>query len=280
MAAFRTLSDHGTAQFGENDYDVRDWKVRGRSDEEVGRVHDVLTDDRGRARYFDVELDGGRHVLMPAGEGRLHPNDRSLHVGGLDRSALSNLPEYDHRPDSVTPEYERDLTSGYDRAYGSEGYYDRPDYAAAWSRSTGRSRGEIGRVDRLDDVDVASGEADPRGWEVRDAAGERLGKVDHLIGDTGTMKVRYLTVELDDDVVSERRHVLMPVGHVDLDRDDERVLTRGMDRTTVGTLPAYTGGSIDRDYETDLNRRYAEAYSEDRRYEHPRYRSRVMDTRR
>lgn len=112
------------------------------------------------------------------------------------------------------------------------------------------------RVDELDDYKVADHEADPRGWDVVASDGSKLGEVDHLIGDTGAMEVKYLTVEVDRGLLDEERHVLVPVEQVDLDRDEERVVVRGIDTTTVVTVPHYGGGSIDRDYDSRVRACY------------------------
>jgi hypothetical protein len=52
-----------------------------------------------------------------------------------------------------------------------------------------------------DDRDVDSADLDVRGWEVIAADGERMGIVDELLIDTGTGRVRYLDVDLEDDLV-------------------------------------------------------------------------------
>ena len=292
MARLRPLSEHDEVRFGKDSYDVRHWKVRTRVDDaDVGEVHDVLVDENSRTRYLDVELSGDRHVLIPSGDARVDPDHERVELPGMDREGLGTLPKYDHRPEDITPEYSRSLTTAYDDAYAGEPY-DRSDYAAGWDRERGRreqpgtrrehtgtpsERGRLARLDKLDDVKVASGQPDPRGWEVVGSGGERLGRVDHVIGDTAAMKARYLTVELDSDIASDR-HVLMPVGHVDLDRDHNRVISRAVGRDRAGRLPAYEGGEIDRDYESRLTREYGEAYEGERTYDHPRYQSRELDT--
>lgn len=276
MAGLRSLSDRGETRFGDRSYDVRGWEVRTTADDEnVGKVADVLGDDGGRVRYFDLELNDGRHVLMPTGQARINSRDNQVEVPGMERRSFSAVPDYDRRPESVTPEYASSLSTAYDRAYTDDRFHERPDYRGSWGRgATDRdATGTLGRLDRLDDVKVADGEPDPRGWEVVGADGKRLGEVDHLIGDTGAMKVRYLTVELDSSVSSDREHVLVPVGHVDLDTGRHRVVTSALDTKRATAIPTYSGGDIDRKYETELTRHYNEAYRGDRQYEHPRYRA-------
>ena len=277
MAGLRHLSSEAKA--GERmRHDVRDWPVRTRVDDtSVGKVHDVLIDDGGNARYFEIELDGGRHVLMPAGDAGIDEDRRALSVVGLDRQGLKALPEYDRRTETIDDAYATRHATAFDSAWSDRHFHDRSDYRADWQRDTDReASGTIARLDDLDDVKVASHEPDPRGWEVVGANGRRIGKVDHLIGDTGAMKVRYLAVELADDVVNEDRQVLIPAGHVDLDRDGNRVHARSIETEWVRELPPYTGGAIGREYESDLRNRWNAAYAGERRYEHPRYRSSML----
>ncbi len=275
MARFRALSDHDDPAAVESAHDLRDWEVRTRVDDrEVGKVHDVLLGEDGRTRYLDVGLEGDRHILVPTGEAHIDRSDQVVHIRGLDRAGLSGIPEYEHRPDAITSEYTRSLNTAFNDAYTNERYYDRPDYTSDWeTRSERQTSGKLARLDELDDVDVASDEPDPRGWEVIGVDGEKLGKVDHILGDTGAMKARYLTVELDEELGRDR-HILMPVGHVDLDPDHHRVLSRAVDRDRVGSIPAYEGTGIDREYETRLTSHYDRLYEGEREFEHPRYRSR------
>ncbi|MEA2694741.1 MAG: hypothetical protein QOJ16_4128 [Acidobacteriota bacterium] len=53
----------------------------------------------------------------------------------------------------------------------------------------------------FDDRDVTGEDVDVRGWDVIAADGERMGVVDELLIDSGTGRVRYLDVDLEDDLV-------------------------------------------------------------------------------
>ena len=105
-----------------------------------------------------------------------------------------------------------------------------------------------------DDFDVAEGTPDPRGWTVRDSWGTDIGKVHDLIVDTVAMRTRYLDVQLDKKALhlEKDRDVLIPVGQARLDDDDDRVILGTLAATQIATLPEYTHGDIDRDYESAL----------------------------
>ena len=119
-------------------------------------------------------------------------------------------------------------------------------------------------LDELDDFEIADGDPDVRGWEVRSADGRRIGEVDELLIDTAAMKVRYLDVDLDAEagaVANEERHILIPVGYAQLHETDNRVLVEGLSSTEVSALPAYTHEPLTREYERMLRKTFDRDYS-------------------
>lgn len=119
-----------------------------------------------------------------------------------------------------------------------------------------QTRGTVPLSD-LDDYQVADGAPDVRGWDVATRDGRDIGKVKELLVDPAQMRVRYLCVELDDELAAGRddRRVLIPVGSAQLDDDDDVVFINGMDVAAIGALPGYRGGAPDRDFERDLRTR-------------------------
>ena len=124
----------------------------------------------------------------------------------------------------------------------------------------------------LKDYTVAKGDPDVRGWNVYSNDGRKLGEVDDLLVDTAAMKVRYLDVDLDHDLLSavreatdeatghgDRDHVLIPIGTAQLDIKDDREVVDLL-HTLVGSLPAYEHGPLTRDYETSLRQRFDRDY--------------------
>ncbi|MEP7065173.1 MAG: PRC-barrel domain-containing protein, partial [Gemmatimonadota bacterium] len=112
----------------------------------------------------------------------------------------------------------------------------------------------IAALGDIGDFDVAEGTPDPRGWTVRDVSGNEVGKVHDLIVDTVEMRTRYLDVKLDKKKLNldDDRDVLIPVGQARLDDDDDRVILGSLSAAQLSTLPSYTHGSLDRDYESSL----------------------------
>jgi len=116
-------------------------------------------------------------------------------------------------------------------------------------------------LDQLDDFRVAEGDPDVRGWEVVASDGRKIGEVDQLLVDTAAMKVRYLDVDLEDELIAEtreasERHVLIPIGYARLDEGSDRVIVDNLASSDLAGLPEYTHGPITRDFESDLRTRF------------------------
>jgi len=119
-----------------------------------------------------------------------------------------------------------------------------------------REMDRIVPLDELSDFKVASDDPDVRGWDVISADGKRVGAVENLLVDTGALKVRYLDVDVDGDLLTtdRDRHVLVPIGYARLDRDDNRIVVDKLQSTDVAQLPAYGSEPLTRDYENNVMR--------------------------
>ncbi|MET0400649.1 MAG: PRC-barrel domain-containing protein [Longimicrobiaceae bacterium] len=121
-------------------------------------------------------------------------------------------------------------------------------------------------LDQLDDYKVAEGDPDVRGWEVVASDGRKIGEVDQLLVDTAAMKVRYLDVDVDNDLVAgatdaSDRHVLIPIGYARLDEGSDRVIVDQLASSDVVGLPEYTHGPITRDFESSVRSRFDAGYT-------------------
>ncbi|HET8654414.1 MAG TPA: DUF2382 domain-containing protein [Longimicrobiaceae bacterium] len=113
-------------------------------------------------------------------------------------------------------------------------------------------------LEEMDDFEVADGDPDVRGWNVIASDGRTIGEVDQLLVDTAALRVRYLDVDLSDDLDEGEpdRHILIPIGYARLDEDDDQVYVDQLSTDQIRTLPAYSHEPITRDYETDLRQRF------------------------
>jgi len=112
-----------------------------------------------------------------------------------------------------------------------------------------------GRLHELNgsNFEIAKGQEDITGWDVKDSHGDIIGKVDDLIFDKESLKVRYvvLKVKKNKDLgLDETRKVLVPIGMAQLDREDDEVYLENLDIDRLNSLPDYDKNSLNREMET------------------------------
>lgn len=94
---------------------------------------------------------------------------------------------------------------------------------------------------RGSDYEVAEGQPDIRGWDVRDEHGRLIGKVDELIFDSRENKVRYMVVNVkdSDELELEKRTVLVPIGLAVLEHKHDDVILQNVTPFQLRALPRY-----------------------------------------
>jgi len=108
------------------------------------------------------------------------------------------------------------------------------------------------RLQELDrsDFQIVDGEPDIRGWDVKNANGQKVGAVEELVLDAHERKVRYMVVDLDDNELKlDHRKVLIPIGLAELDRKDDDVLIPNVSPQQLGELPEYDRSNLTGDVE-------------------------------
>jgi len=107
----------------------------------------------------------------------------------------------------------------------------------------------------LGDWDLADGEPDIRGWEVRTLGGRVLGEVDELLIDRDEGEV----VMLDIDLAGSSRKTLAPLRAVQLDREDRivRIDTADLEQEE---LPAIDRADVSEEDARTFSERYGRAY--------------------
>ncbi len=95
------------------------------------------------------------------------------------------------------------------------------------------------------DLDVADGDPDIRGWDLRTLDGEKIGKVEDLVVDTSLMRVRYIEgeVKLDDVAQQTKRRILIPIESARLDEEEDDVIIE-LSAADTRALPTYDGERI------------------------------------
>jgi hypothetical protein len=147
----------------------------------------------------------------------------------------------------------------------------RNDHAPA----TGAALAQIAPLKELKDYKVASDAPDVRGWKVLGRDGRKIGEVHDLLVDTAAMRVRYLDVGLDRDLLAslplvpgvaqagslrQHRHVLVPIGTAGLDDERDLVRIESLDAHDVAVLPPYDPRAFSRDYENGVRQRWDRSY--------------------
>jgi len=103
------------------------------------------------------------------------------------------------------------------------------------------------------DFEIAEGEPDIRGWDVKDSAGKQLGEVEELIFDYQSRKVRYLVIDLDEnDYDLDDRKVLVPIGIAELHERDDDVILPGVIPSQLMSLPEYDEDRFDTAHEISI----------------------------
>jgi len=93
--------------------------------------------------------------------------------------------------------------------------------------------------------EIRDGEPDIRGWKVKAAHSQEIGKVDDLLFDTDSLRVRYLIVDLDGKPLNLlSRDVLIPIGLAELDKEDNIVLLPEVTVAHLASLPDYKKGEL------------------------------------
>lgn len=111
----------------------------------------------------------------------------------------------------------------------------------------------------LNGYNVAEGDADVRGWEVRTLSGRELGKVADMLVDTSTNEV----VMLDVDLHGTDRHTLAPVRAAQLDRSRRVVLLDSADLEDASDIPSLQRNVAPSDEEgRHFHDRYQRAYGD------------------
>ena len=265
------VSDQERSAGGAGAINATGWEVRTRvDDEKVGKVDDVLIEDSGEARFLDVDLGlFSKRVLVPVERTSTDSSEEVVWVIGFDKGGFEGIPEYEGDVVKLNADYREGLLRAYSTA-ATKG----PDASLTGAPPAGRTTTDeeaervkdtreaspsgdtrLGRVDELDDYEVADHHLDVRGWDVVASDDRKIGDVKELVADTVAMKVRYLEVELESDFrrSDEEGLVLVPIEHARFVEDDKVVRLNALASHQARNLPAH-GGTFDRDYQARVSR--------------------------
>ena len=103
--------------------------------------------------------------------------------------------------------------------------------------------------------EVKDGEPDIRGWKVKNDKDQSIGKVDELLFDTQSLRVRYLVLDLDGKPLNlVSRKVIIPIGLVALDTKEDLVFLPEVTVAHLATLPEYKKGKVTIETEREIRK--------------------------
>jgi sporulation protein YlmC with PRC-barrel domain len=109
------------------------------------------------------------------------------------------------------------------------------------------------------DYEIADGQPDIKGWDVKDESGQLIGEVDELLFDPETRKVRYLVVDLEGNAFDlDARDVLIPIGIAALHENDDDVILMGVTPEQLSSLPNYDESGLSMDHEQNIRRSFSQ----------------------
>lgn len=216
--------------------DFLGWLVSDTHGHKVGTVQDLLIDRTGVVRYLAV--DPGflkKAVLVPVE--LLTWGEDALVLEGWTAEQARALPPYDPAV-PLTAAALDELRRAHPR------WYARDELGEA---DAVRPESSIVPLKQAKDFKLSGGAPDLRGWNVFSADGERAGVVTEMLVDPAALKIRYLGVDLADDlfVLADDRHVVVPADNVDLRERGRDVWVHGLTAKQLAELPAYDGGPLD-----------------------------------
>ncbi|MBB4077660.1 hypothetical protein GGR28_000261 [Lewinella aquimaris] len=136
-------------------------------------------------------------------------------------------------------------------------------------------------LDNLEGYKVHHDDTDPRGYKVVLPSGETIGEVEGLLADINAKLVRYVEVEIDDDVIKRHtfdrydaadKHALVPVGLIQINEANNTVTMHGLTLDQIIDYPRFPRqrGYTTR-YEVDTNDYLAGFHDYGSSYDRDRY---------
>lgn len=128
------------------------------------------------------------------------------------------------------------------------------------------------------DYEIADGNPEIQGWDIKDDSGERVGEVRNLLFNPSSKKVRYIVADLDagDDAA---RRILIPIGLAELHETDDEVYLPGITANQLAAAPDYSDNAIADLYEEQVLNTFRSApetdapytYDMEKFYSHPHF---------
>ncbi len=122
---------------------------------------------------------------------------------------------------------------------------------------------DVNEYSRLEELggsgyEIADGQPNIKGWDVRDASGREIGEVDELLFNPHSRKVRYIVLDLDkNDFNLESKKVLVPIGVAQLHEREDDVVISGLSEWKLRALPEYDKDNFNPAFESRVRNIFA-----------------------
>ena len=103
------------------------------------------------------------------------------------------------------------------------------------------------------DFQIVDGEPNITGWEVKNETGTYIGEVEELLFDPQTRAVRYIVIDLEDNLLNlENKKVMIPLGIAHLHTSDDEVVLPSLHIDQFNALPHYDKANIGPEMEVQI----------------------------
>ncbi len=111
-------------------------------------------------------------------------------------------------------------------------------------------------------------------WDVIDANGKTIGRIEDLIVDLKTGKIRYILGKTSTDLLVSKRQptFILPVGLITLRKEDQTVEVKRIDPDWISKCPLYKDGPKRPGFEMELARVFGIDKELEEIYEHDSFR--------
>ncbi|MGE5795201.1 MAG: PRC-barrel domain-containing protein [Ignavibacteria bacterium] len=245
-----------------SDPDVRGWDVYSKDQKIIGKVDELIVDpEMLKVRYLDLylnedikrDIDSNRHLLIPIGSAELNDKKKAVFIETIETVTLLKIPGYE-AGQSISREYENkvrrtihpdeELPEREDDFYNSHLFNENRFYKSRPSR--------LYELKDLESSKVLGNNPDIRGWDVFTLDGIMIGKIDELLVDKESSRIRYVIVKIDKEYrYNAGNRVLIPIGLASLGINSDKVLI-DVDSNSFKSYPIFKGEIISREYEENL----------------------------
>ncbi len=210
------------------------WAVTSSNGANVGTVSDILIDRKGQVRYLAVDPGFFKKAYLLPVEA-MEWGDGSLQCTWSD-AEVKRLPPYDASV-ALTAPVLAEMSRAFPRHYGDH-------LGSPFDPGSGPT---VVPLKDAKDFRLPKGQPSLRGWTVYGSDNEKVGVVTQMLVDPVAMKVKYLDVDVDDDLFGlvDDRHVLVPLENAELRERSSDVWVQGLSGRDIASLPAYLGGPVD-----------------------------------